>query len=184
MLRNEAARALRRRSYMAIENDVRRFSRIAALRVWELVWAGIERLVTEARETLGSHLREGTLDARRLGGDGHREIGELVIGRTRLRLECTLDCRMATPQEPFLDDVFGPTAPLVRVLVLRETEGGAVLDSMLAADPASGIWVSTNVDLPPAQLEDLPSFEIFFWSLITDHSPKETTRSSPAAGDR
>jgi hypothetical protein len=170
---------------MAIEGDLRRFSRIAALRVWESVWAGIERLVIEARETLGSHLRDGALDARRLPGDGEREIGELVIGRTRLRLECTLDCGPAEPHEPLLHDVFGPTAPLARVQVLRETpSGAAVLDSMLAADPASGLWVSTNVDLPPAHLEDLPSFEIFFWSLVTDRSAQETTRALPAAGSR
>jgi hypothetical protein len=155
-------------------------SRLAALRVWQSVWAGIERLVSEAREALGSHLREGALDARRLTGDPEREIGELIIGRTRLRVECMLECAPTSPAEAVLYDVFGSDKPLVRIRVLREAaNGSSVLESLLAVEPASGLWIATELDLGPAHLDDLASFEAFFWTLITDRGPRSATRELP-----
>src|SRR5207248_6496260 len=80
-----AARRLRPRPFMNMAgNENEGFNPIAALGVWELVWAGIELLIVETRELLGSHLREEALSIRRLPSDGEREAGELTIGRTRL----------------------------------------------------------------------------------------------------
>ena len=155
-------------SAMIQENES---SRLAALRVWECVWAGIERLVHEAREALGSHLREGALDARRRACGHERAIGELIVGRTVLRLECALDCAPASPRESLLHDVFGGRKPLVRVHVFRDGANGvSVLEAVLGADPATGIWVATEPDLGPARLDDLASFEEFFWTLVTDRA--------------
>src|SRR5690242_12640296 len=87
-----------------LPNQNEAFGTIAALGVWELVWAGLELLVVEMRDVLGSHLRERPIALRRLPSDGRREAAELRIGRTRLRLECPLRCAGAAPEEAFFAD--------------------------------------------------------------------------------
>ena len=144
---------------------------LAARGVWDSVWSEIEQLVAATREAFASHLRDTVLAVRRLDGDGDREIGELVIGHTHLRVECPLDCTPPGPEETALGDLFGATTPLARIFVLAWRDGGsgpAVLESMLVADPARGLWISTDPELGPASLRDLGSLETFFWSLITD----------------
>ena len=148
------------------ENEA--FGTIAALGVWELVWAGLELLVVETRDVLGSHLRERPITLRRLPSDGRREAAELTIARTRLRLECPLRCAPPAAEERFFAETLGVT-PLARIFVLRA--GGRRpprLDSVLAADPASGSWACVDPELGPAPLRDLRTLEIFFWSLIAD----------------
>ncbi|HUE38472.1 MAG TPA: hypothetical protein VMR29_03155 [Candidatus Binatia bacterium] len=162
------------------ENDS--FAAIAALAVWELVWAGIELLVVETRERLGNHLREQTLAAQRLPSDGEREAGELTIGRTRLRLELPLRCTPPGDDERYLQDTFGADTPLARIFVLRAaTDTPARLEALLVADPVAGTWICTEPALGPASLRDLATLEIFFWSLIADrgdtfHETKSFTR--------
>ena len=142
---------------------------LAALGVWQLVWSELERLVAETREMLGSHLRHAEIAARRLAGDGEREVGELVIGRTRLQIECPLACWPARREEPLFRDAFGADAPLVRIFVHRlRSAGPPRLAFLFAADPSTGVWVSTDPDLGPALLNDLGSLERFFWSVIAD----------------
>jgi hypothetical protein len=146
-----------------------RFATLAARAVWNSIWPGIEELVLAVRGALASHLRDTVLAVRRLDGDGDREVAELVIGRSRLRIECPLDCAPPSPDETVLGDVFGATTPLARIFVLREEENGrAALESMLVADPARGLWIATEPELGPASLRDLGSLETFFWSLIKD----------------
>jgi hypothetical protein len=158
-------------------NENEGFNAIAALGVWELVWAGIELLIVETRELLGSHLRDGALSIRRLPSDGQREAGELTIGRTRLRLECPLRCAPAGEDEQSLQEAFGTARPLARIFVLRRAPSAPPrLESMLVADPATGTWISTEPELGPASLRDLGTLEAFFWSLIADRS--EPTRET------
>lgn len=145
------------------------FAALAARGVWDSVWSEIEQLVAATRDALASHLRDTALAARRLDGHGDREVGELVIGHTRLRVECPLDCTPPSPEETAFGDVFGTTTPLARIFVLRELKSGAAaLESVLVADPAKGLWITTEPELGPASLRDLGSLETFFWSLIVD----------------
>ena len=142
---------------------------LAARGVWDCVWPEIEQLVAATRDVLASHLRDAVLAVRRLDGDGDREIGELVIGRARLRVECPLRCAPPGPEETALGELFGASTPLARIFVLRDGGSGpAVLESMLVADPARGLWITTEPELGPASLRDLGTLETFFWSLITD----------------
>jgi hypothetical protein len=163
-----------------IGNHNEHLTALAALGVWEVVWAGIELLVAEMRERLGSQLRDGMLSVRRLPSNGEREAGELTIGRTRLRLECPLRCAPAGGSELPLHEAFGAATPLARILVLRAPAPGEPprLESMLVADPATATWISTEPELGPASLRDLGTLEIFFWSLIADRSDssRETKR--------
>jgi hypothetical protein len=159
-----------------VGNHNESYTAIAALGVWELIWAGIELLVVETRERLSSHLRDGALSVRRLPSDGEREAGELTIGRTRLLLECPLRCAPPGEGEQSLREAFGPATPLARIFVLRASSGTPPrLDSMLVADPATATWICTEPELGPASLRDLGALEIFFWSLIADRSdpPRE-----------
>jgi hypothetical protein len=145
------------------------FAALAARGVWESVWSEIEQLVAATRAALASHLRDGVLTARRLNGESSREVAELVIGRTRLRIECPLECAPPSEQEGALGDVFGRTTPLARIFVLRDgVKGPAALESMLVADPARGLWISTQPELGPVPLRDLGALETFFWSLVMD----------------
>lgn len=137
--------------------------------VWEAVWPALEDLVGEARSALASHLRDAILFARRLAGSEGCEAGELVIGRTLLRVECPLRCRPPATEERALRDLFGADTPLARILVLRDRGvDPPLLESMLVADPARGVWISTEPELGPALLRDIGTLETFFWSLIAD----------------
>jgi hypothetical protein len=126
-------------------------------------------VVGEARNALASHFRDAILLARPLPPSETCEAGELVIGRTLLRLECPLRCRPPGTAETALRELFGADTPLARILVLRK-RGAAppLLESMLIADPARGVWISTEPELGPAQLGDLGTLETFFWTLIAD----------------
>jgi hypothetical protein len=147
----------------------RQLAALAARGVWDVVWPEFEQLIVATRSALASHLRDTVLAARRLEGDGEREIGELVIGRSHLRVECPLRYSPPTPEEPELRELFGATTPLIRIFVMRGEETGfAVRESALVADPARGIWITTDPALGPASLGDLDSLETFFWSLISD----------------
>jgi len=147
----------------------RHLAALVARRVWDAVWPEFEQLIVATRSALASHFRDTVLAARRLEGDGDREIGELVIGRSHLRVECPLRCTPPTPEETELSEFFGATTPLIRIFVLRGEETGfGVLESTLVADPARGIWITTEPALGPASLGDLGSLETFFWSLISD----------------
>jgi hypothetical protein len=152
------------------QNDT--LATIAALGVWELVWAGLELLIVETRELLGNHLRERPITTRRFASDGWRQAGELTVGRTRLRLECPLHCAAAAAEEPFLREAFGPVVPLARIFVLRTERDGRPprLESVLGADPLRGTWACTEPELGPASLRDLRALEMFFWSLIVDRA--------------
>jgi hypothetical protein len=142
---------------------------LAARGVWDAVWPTFEQLIVATRDALASHFRYTILAARRLEGDGDREIGELMIGRSHLRVECPLRCTPPTPEETELGELFGATTPLARILVLRDGDTGPpVLESMLVADPARSVWITTEPALGPASLRDLASLETFFWSLIAD----------------
>ncbi len=142
---------------------------LAALGVWQRVWDELERLVVETREMLGSHLRYTDIASRRVAAAGDREVGELLIGRTRWQIECPLECWPARREEPLLGEVFGPDAPLARFFVCRWPEGGTPrLEFILAADPASGVWTSTDPDFGPASLGDLGGLERLFWSVVAD----------------
>jgi hypothetical protein len=150
-------------------NTERHVAALAARGVWDVVWPEFEQLIAATRSALASHFRDTVLAARRLKGDGDREIGELVIGRSHLRVECPLRYWPPTPEEPELRDLFGDTTPLVRILVRRSGKADfAVLESALVADPARGVWVTTAPALGPASLGDRGSLETFFWSLISD----------------
>jgi hypothetical protein len=150
-------------------NAERHLAALAARGVWDVVWPEFEQLIVATRSALASHFRDTVLAARRLDGDGEREIGELVIGRSHLRVECPLRYSPPTREEPELREVFGATTPLIRIFVMRDEESGfAVLESALVADPARGIWITTEPALGPASLGDLGSLETFFWSLISD----------------
>ncbi len=150
-------------------NAERRLAALAARGVWDVVWPEFVQLIVATRSALASHFRDTVLAARRLEGDADREIGELVIGRSHLRVECPLRYSPPTPEEPELRELFGETTPLIRIFVLRGEETGlAVLESALVADPARGIWITTEPALGPASLGDLASLEPFFWSLISD----------------
>jgi hypothetical protein len=141
----------------------------AATTVWQSVWVGLEELVRSAREALGNHLRDATLETKRLGHDGDWRAGELRIGRTCLRLECSPRCAPASREEGSLLEAFGPDAALARIFVYRELEGGGRrLESMLVASPASGVWISTDPELGPAPITDRDSLDRFFWSLLVD----------------
>src|SRR6266542_854688 len=147
----------------------RHLAALVARRVWDTVWPEFEQLIVATRSALASHFRDTVLAARRLEGDGDREIGELVIGRSHLRVDCPLRCTPPTPEETELREFFGATTPLIRIFVLRGEETGfGVLESTLVADPARGIWITTEPALGPASLGDLGSLETFFWSLISD----------------
>ncbi|MGH7898798.1 MAG: hypothetical protein ACREQQ_12650 [Candidatus Binatia bacterium] len=142
---------------------------VAALGVWTRVWTEIERLVAETRELLAGHLRYGELAARRLPGDRGHEAGELVIGRSSLRIDCPLDCWPARREEPLLADVFGADVPLARIFVHRLLAGERPrLESVLAADPVRGLWISTDSDLGLAPLADFARLEKFFWAFLAD----------------
>jgi hypothetical protein len=150
-------------------NAEQHLAALAARGVWDAVWPKFEQLIVATRDTLASHFRDTVLAARRLEGDGDREIGELMIGRWHLRVECPLRCTPPTSEETELGELFGATTPLARILVLRDGgTGSAVLESMLVADPARAVWITTEPALGPASLRDLGSLETFFWSLISD----------------
>jgi hypothetical protein len=150
------------------ENAERHHAALVARGVWEAIWPEFEQLIVATRSALASHFRDTVLAARRLEGDGEREIGELLIGRSHLRVECPLRCTPPTPEETELGELFGASTPLIRIFVLRSEETGSVLESTLVADPARGVWISTEPALGPASLRDLDSLETFFWSLISD----------------
>jgi hypothetical protein len=144
----------------AIEADPRR--------AWQHFWGEICRLVDDTRESLGSHLGDTGLDARSLSPDDRGAAGELVVGRTRFLLQCPYVCPPAGPHERSLAEALGADKPLARIFVYR-SHGDDVLrlGSLLAADPACGLWVSTEPALGPAHLGDTLTFEKFFWSLLT-----------------
>jgi len=141
----------------------------AAATVWQSVWIGLEELVRGVREALGNHLRGATLETKRLGHDGGWRAGELRIGRTCLRLECSPRCTPASCEEASLVEAFGPDALLARIFVYRELAGGGLrLESMLVASLASGVWISTEPELGPAPITDRDSLDRFFWTLLVD----------------
>jgi hypothetical protein len=151
------------------ENADQHLAALAARGVWDAVWPEFEQLIVATRYALASHFRDTVLAARRLEGDGEREIGELLIGRSHLRVECPLRFSPPTREETELGELFGASTPLVRIFVRRAGEtGSAVVESTLVADPARGVWISTEPALGPASLRDLGSLETFFWSLISD----------------
>ncbi len=137
--------------------------------VWNHVWAEISRLVNEMREALGSHLRDSGLSLHRLSGNPRGGSGEIVIGRTKLLLECPFLSFPPGPDERGLAEVFGSATSLVRVFIYRRDLGGVPhLESLLAADLASGIWVSTDPELGPVPFADRIAFEKFFWGFAID----------------
>jgi hypothetical protein len=143
----------------------------AAIVVWDRVWGVIDRFTGDVRAVLGSHLRAGSIGAIRLAGDGRRRAGALTIGRTQLRLECPLLVRKAGARETLLHEVFGADAPLVRIFVYRDLERSPPrLESMLAAEPASGRWVATEPETGPASLRDEEALSCFLWSLLADRT--------------
>lgn len=143
----------------------------AAMTVWQSVWVGLEELVRDTRDMLGNHLRDAILETNHLSDDGGRQAGELRIGRTRMRLECSPRCVPASREERLLLDTFGPEAALVRIFVYRELDGGGRrLESMLVASLAAGVWISTEPELGPAPITDRESLERFFWSLLVDRT--------------
>jgi hypothetical protein len=143
----------------------------AATTVWQSVWVGLEELVRDTRDMLGNHLRDAILETSHLSDDGGRQAGELRIGRTRLRLECSPRCVPASREERLLLETFGPEAALVRIFVYRELDGGGRrLESMLVASLAAGMWISTEPELGPAPITDRESLERFFWSLLVDRT--------------
>jgi hypothetical protein len=143
----------------------------AAIVVWDRVWGVIDRFTGDVRAVLGSHLRDGTIGAIRLAGDGRRRAGALTIGRTQLRLECPLLVGKAGARETLLHEVFGADALLVRIFVYRDLERSPPrLESMLAAEPASGRWVATEPEMGPASLRDEEALSCFLWSLLADRT--------------
>jgi hypothetical protein len=92
-----------------------------------------------------------------------------VIGRSSLQIECPLDCWPARREESLLRDVFGPDVPLARIFVHRLQKGAPPrLEFVLAADPARGLWMSTESDLGLAPLSDVGCLEKFFWGILAD----------------
>jgi hypothetical protein len=151
-------------------NDEDAIHSLAACNVWDVVWTSIERFVRETREVLARHLREGEIAARRLDGDAAWEHAELVVGRTRLRLECLRRCSPATASEPLAAAVFGARDALARIFVYRVADHDVRrAQSMLVASPARGLWITTDPELGPASLQDREALEPFFWSLVVDH---------------
>ena len=143
----------------------------AAIVVWERVWSVIDRFTSDVRAVLGSHLREGSIGAVRLRCDDHRRAGALIIGRTRLRLECPLRVHQAGTREGLLYEVFGAHARIVRIFVFRDLEPSPPrLESMLAAEPTSGRWVATEPEMGPASLGDEEALSCFLWSLLADRT--------------
>jgi len=143
----------------------------AAIVVWDRVWGIIDRFTNDVRAVLGSHLREGSIGAVRLRCDERRRAGVLFVGRTRLRLECPLRLRQAGAREALLHEVFGAEARIVRIFVLRDLESATPrLESMLAAEPASGRWVTTEPEMGPASLGDDEALSCFLWSLLADRT--------------
>jgi hypothetical protein len=143
----------------------------AAIVVWDRVWGVIDRFTSDVRAVLGSHLREGSIGAIRLRCDGSGRAGALIIGRTRLRLECSLRVHQATAGEALLHEVFGADARIVRIFVFRELPPAPPrLESILAAEPASGRWVATEPEMGPASLGDDEALRCFLWSLLADRA--------------
>jgi len=142
-----------------------------AIVVWDRVWGVIDRFTSDVRAVLGSHLRESSIAAVRLRCDGRRRAGALIIGRTRLRLECPLHLRQVNAREALLQEVFGADARIVRIFVFRDLEPAPPrFESMLAAEPASGRWVATEPETGPASLADDEALSCFLWSLLADRT--------------
>lgn len=141
----------------------------AARNVWDVVWANFAKLAREMNEVLACHLRDGEIAANRLDGDPLWERAELVVGRTRLLLECLRRCTPATTAETAAAAVFGTRDALARIFIYRALDSNVRRPkSMLVASPARGLWITTDPELGPAPLEDLGTLERFFWSLIVD----------------
>lgn len=137
--------------------------------VWRSIWSGLAELVAETRDALASHLRHPLLEAELSPTQSGRYSGELVIGRSRLRFECPRRCPPPAIQEVSLAEVFGERTPLVRIFVFRLVDGApARLESLLAADPATRLWIASDPALGPASLDDRPTLEAFFWSVLAD----------------
>ena len=84
---------------------------------------------------------------------------------------CPLLVRKAGARETLLHEVFGADAPLVRIFVYRDLERSPPrLESMLAAEPASGRWVATEPETGPASLRDEEALSCFLWSLLADRT--------------
>lgn len=137
--------------------------------VWRTIWSGLEDLVTETRDALGSHLRDPLLAAEQWPAQSEHRGGELLLGRSRLRFECPRRSSPPSRREVALAEVFGERTPLVRIFVFRRADGGTTrLESLLAADPATRRWVATDPALGPASLDDRAILEAFFWSVLAD----------------
>ncbi|MBI2962443.1 MAG: hypothetical protein HYY35_01705 [Deltaproteobacteria bacterium] len=137
--------------------------------VWRSIWSGLEDLVAETRDALGSHLRHPLLATELRPAQRERRGGELLLGRSRLRFECPRRCAPPTGREVLLADIFGERTPLVRIFVFRLAGGASMrLESLLAVDPATRRWIATEPALGPASLDDRAILEAFFWSVLAD----------------
>jgi hypothetical protein len=66
---------------------------------------------------------------------------------------------------------FGADAQIGRIFVFRDLElAPPRLESMLAAEPASGRWVATEPETSPASLGDDEALSCFLWSLLADRT--------------
>ena len=140
-----------------------------AMRFWSFFWEEASRLIEEASEVLGRHLREGPLSLRNLSREPWHGAAELRVGRTVLRVESPFVCLRPGPRETRLAELFGKTTPLARVFVYRETRSlEPRLLAWIAADPVRGEWTSSQPDLGPVRMTDAAAFESFLWSLLID----------------
>ena len=135
--------------------------------IWNLFRTETSRLVDELGDVLGRHLRDRPLELRQVSRPAAREVTELRVGHTILRLECSPACVAPDRDEARLAEIFGATTPLARIHVYRDA-ASPTLYSWLAADPVTGRWASGHPDLGPATLADSAELENYFWSLLTD----------------
>ena len=140
-----------------------------AIAVWLRLWSEILRVVEETRIALGHHLRDGALEARSLEPSRLARSGEIVMGRSRLRLDCSLEASPAVAGESRFAAAFGADAPLVRIVIHRLREGAPpIVECVIAVDPLTEFWCSSDPELAPARLDDAFALERVVWGLLVD----------------
>jgi hypothetical protein len=136
--------------------------------LWSHVRRVLEDLLACANEVLGPHLRHDGFAIRPPPVTAAGAWCEVVIGRSILRLECAPVPAPASSEEPVLHSVFGPCTPISRIHFWRLQERRRRLESVLAADPTSRLWATTDPPFGPAPLDDRATLEAFLWTLLSD----------------
>lgn len=139
-----------------------------AVSFWELVVGSFASVLADARQMLGEHLREDGYAPR---GASMTDAGawcETATGRSALRLECSFAAAPASDDELALRAVFGSDAPLVRVFLWRVRGTTRRLESVLAADVASGRWACVDPPAEAHRFDEQGALERCLWASIGD----------------